>query len=58
MVPIGKLPTWKVEEFHDESFGFGFNSFGLVPKRMLTQGTLVVSESYGDLGDSVLLGPS
>ena len=25
---IGKLSTWKVEEFHDESFGFGFNSFG------------------------------
>ena len=28
VVFIGKLPTWKVEEFHDESFGFGFNSFG------------------------------
>ena len=53
-----KLPSWKVEEFHDESFGFGFNSFGFVPKGMLVQGTLVVPESYGDLVDSVSLGPS
>ena len=28
VVFIGKLSTWKVEEFRDESFGFGFNSFG------------------------------
>ena len=48
-----KLPSWKVEEFHDESFDFGFNSFGFVPKGMLVQGTLVVPKSYGDLVDSV-----
>ena len=28
VVFISKLTTWKVEEFHDESFGFGYNSFG------------------------------
>ena len=28
VVFIGKVPTWKVEEFHGKSFSFGFNSFG------------------------------
>ena len=58
---LKEVPIVKVKRSIDtrnNSFCTMCRLCGLVPKGMLAQGTLVVSESCGDLRDSVLLGPS